>query len=124
MEFWSKMSASSTNRVNSCYNKTAGGIIFEERDEDDKEFCGVYMVVKQAKIIFVNTNLRTSRKHFTIAHELGHHYLGHPLHNGAIICDSDSVFGKISRNKKRSRLLCSLLPDAGKYGQTKADRVF
>ena len=28
------------------------GIIFEERDEDDKEFCGVYMVVKQAKIIF------------------------------------------------------------------------
>lgn len=25
------------------------GIIFEERDEDDEEFCGVYMVVKQAK---------------------------------------------------------------------------
>ncbi len=44
------------------------GIVFEERDEDDEEFCGVYMVVKQAKIIFVNANLRTSRKHFTIAH--------------------------------------------------------
>ena len=70
------------------------GIVLEERDEDDEEFCGVYMVVKQAKIIFVNANLRTSRKHFTIAHELGHHYLGHPLQNGAIICDSDSVFGK------------------------------
>lgn len=55
------------------------GIIFEERDEDDEEFCGVYMVVKQAKIIFVNANLRTSRKHFTIAHELGHHYLGPPI---------------------------------------------
>lgn len=25
------------------------GIVFEERDEDDEEFCGVYMVVKQAK---------------------------------------------------------------------------
>lgn len=101
------------------------GIIFEERDEDDEEFCGVYMVVKQTKIIFVNANLRTSRKHFTIAHELGHHYLGHPLQNGAIICDSDSVFGKNKPGTgKRSRLLCSLLPDAGKYGQTKADRVF
>ena len=80
------------------------GIVLEERDEDDEEFCGVYMIVKQAKIIFVNANLRTSRKHFTIAHELGHHYLGHPLQNGAIICDSDSVFGKnktvFLRNRK------------------------
>ena len=84
------------------------GIIFEERDEDDEEFCGVYMVVNQTKIIFVNANLRTSRKHFTIAHELGHHYLGHPLQNGAIICDSDSVFGKISRNRKKKQTILQL----------------
>lgn len=70
------------------------GIIFEERDEDDEEFCGVYMVVKQTKIIFVNANLRESRKNYTIAHELGHHYLGHPLQNGAIICDNDAIFGQ------------------------------
>ena len=81
------------------------GIVFEERDEEDEEFCGVYMVVKQAKIIFVNANLRTSRKHFTIAHELGHHYLGHPLQNGAIICDSDSVLEKISRNRKKKQTI-------------------
>ena len=90
------------------------GIIFEERDEDDEEFCGVYMVVKQAKIIFVNTNLRTSRKHFTIAHELGHHYLGHPLHNGAIICDSDSVFGKNKPEQEKEAdyfAACFLMPE-------------
>ena len=90
------------------------GIIFEERDEDDKEFCGVYMVVKQAKIIFVNANLRTSRKHFTIAHELGYHYLGHPLQNGAIICDSDSVFGKNKPEQEKERdyfAACFLMPE-------------
>lgn len=90
------------------------GIVFEERDEDDEEFCGVYMVVKQAKIIFVNANLRTSRKHFTIAHELGHHYLGHPLQNGAIICDSDSVFGKNKPEQEKEAdyfAACFLMPE-------------
>lgn len=90
------------------------GIVFEERDEDDKEFCGVYMVVKQAKIIFVNANLRTSRKHFTIAHELGHHYLDHPLQNGAIICDSDSVFGRNKPEQEKEAdyfAACFLMPE-------------
>lgn len=90
------------------------GIVFEERDEEDEEFCGVYMVVKQAKIIFVNANLRTSRKHFTIAHELGHHYLGHPLQNGAIICDSDSVFGKNKPEQEKEAdyfAACFLMPE-------------
>ena len=81
------------------------GIIFEERDEDDKEFCGVYMVVKQAKIIFVNANLRTSRKHFTIAHELGHHYLGHPLQNALLSVIVIAFLGKISRNKKKKQTI-------------------
>lgn len=90
------------------------GIIFEERDEDDEEFCGVYMVVKQTKIIFVNANLRVSRKHFTIAHELGHHYLGHPLQNGAIICDNDSVFGKNKPEQEKEAdyfAACFLMPE-------------
>lgn len=88
-------------------------IIFEERDEDEK-FCGVYMVVKQEKIIFVNSNVRTSRKYFTIAHESGHHYLDHPLQNAAIVCDSASVFRKISRKRNKEAdyfVACFLMPE-------------
>lgn len=90
------------------------GIIFEERDEGDKEFGGVYMVLKQARIIFVDANLRTSRKYFTIVHELLHHYLGHPLQNDAIICDSDSVFGKNKPEQEKEAdyfAACFLMPE-------------
>ncbi|KNY27693.1 ImmA/IrrE family metallo-endopeptidase [Pseudobacteroides cellulosolvens] len=69
------------------------GIKFEERDENDEEFCGVYFVIGEAKIIFVNSNLYEPRKNFTIAHELGHHFLVHPLQDGAIICNKDTIFG-------------------------------
>src|SRR5699024_11942499 len=31
------------------------------------------------------------------------HYLGHPLQNGAIICDSDSVFGKNKPEQEKER---------------------
>ena len=89
------------------------GIVFEERDGDDEEFCDVYMVVKQAKIILVNANLRTSRKHFTIARELDHHYLGHLLKSGAIIRDSDSVFGKNKPEQEKTDYFaaCFLMPE-------------
>lgn len=111
--FGVKYPASSTDRANSCYNEQRG-LYSRERDEDDEEFCGVYMVVKQTKIIFVNANLRTTCKHFTIAHELGHHYLGHPLQNGAIICDSDSVFGKNKPEQEKEAdyfAACFLMPE-------------
>ncbi len=62
-------------------------IVFEERNENDSEFCGIYIELNDMKIIFVNSNMYEPRKNFTIAHELGHHYLGHPLTDGAIICD-------------------------------------
>lgn len=80
-------------------------IVFEERDEDDEDFCGVYMVVKQARIIFVNANLRTSRKHFTIAHELGHHYLGHPYKTALLSVIVIAFLGKISRNRKKKQTI-------------------
>lgn len=69
------------------------GIIFEDRDEDDDEFCGVYIEIEKAKIIFVNANLYPPRKNFTIAHELGHHFLAHPLQDGAIICNTSVILG-------------------------------
>ena len=69
-------------------------ITFEECNEDDEEFCGVYMIRKNKKIIFVNSNLYEPRKNFTIAHELGHDFLGHQLSDGAIICNHEMLFGK------------------------------
>lgn len=69
------------------------GIKFKELNEDDDEFCGVYIVLENTKIIFVNSNLYTPRKNFTIAHELGHHFLSHPLQDGTIICNKDVLFG-------------------------------
>ena len=48
-------------------------IVFEERNEDDSEFCGIYIEINDTKIIFVNSNMYEPRKNFTIAHELGHH---------------------------------------------------
>lgn len=90
------------------------GIVFEERDEDDEEFCGVYMVVKQSKIIFVNANLRLSRKNFTIAHELGHHFLGHTLLNGTILCDKNAVFGQNKPEQEKEAdyfAACFLMPE-------------
>lgn len=67
------------------------GIKFEELDEDDDEFCGVYIVIGNTKVIFVNANLYEPCKNFTIAHELGHHFLGHSLTDGAIICDKSAL---------------------------------
>ena len=52
--------------------------------------------------------------YFTITHELGHHYLGHPLQNGAIICDSDSVFGKNKPEQEKEAdyfAACFLMPE-------------
>ncbi len=89
-------------------------IIFEERDEDDEEFCGVYMVVKKTKIIFVNANLRLSRKNFTTAHELGHHFLGHALQNGTILCDKNAVFGQNKPEQEKEAdyfAACFLMPE-------------
>lgn len=69
------------------------GIKFKELNENDEEFCGVYIVLENTKIIFVNSHLYAPRKNFTIAHELGHHFLAHPLQEGAIICNKDVLFG-------------------------------
>lgn len=79
------------------------GIKFEERYEEDDEFCGVYIVIGNTKIIFVNANLYEPRKNFTIAHELGHHFLGHSLTEGAIICDESALDAKNKGRPEREK---------------------
>lgn len=68
-------------------------ILFREISESD-EFCGIFFVKGNNKGIIVNSNLYDRRRNFTVAHELGHYFLNHPLGNtGTIICDTNAVFG-------------------------------
>ncbi len=90
------------------------GIKFEERDESDEEFCGVYIIIGETKIIFVNSNLYEPRKNFTIAHELGHHFLAHSLKDGAIICNKDTIFGNTKPELEKEAdyfAACFLMPE-------------
>lgn len=45
--------------------------------EDDS--CGMYCIEDDKHKIFVNENMGVGRMNFTIAHELGHHFLSHTL---------------------------------------------
>ena len=90
------------------------GIKFEERDVNDDEFCGVYIVIGETKIIFVNSSLYEPRKNFTIAHELGHHFLAHQLNDGAIICNKDTIFGNNKPEQEKEAdyfAACFLMPE-------------
>lgn len=37
-------------------------IVFEERNEDDSEFCGIYIEINDTKIVFVNSNMYEPQK--------------------------------------------------------------
>jgi len=90
------------------------GIKFEERNENDEEFCGVYIVIGKTRIILVNSNLYEPRKNFTIAHELGHHFLAHSLQDGVIICNQDMIFGNNKPEPEKEAdyfAACFLMPE-------------
>jgi Zn-dependent peptidase ImmA (M78 family) len=45
----------------------------------DDDSCGMYCIQNENRKIYVNQNMNIGRRNFTIAHELGHHFLGHTL---------------------------------------------
>lgn len=45
--------------------------------EDDS--CGMYCIEGDKRKIYINQNMNLGRRNFTIAHELGHHFLSHSL---------------------------------------------
>ena len=94
---------------------TERSIKFAELFSDDEGFCGVYLVDNNKKAIIINSNIYEPRKNFTIAHELGHHYLNHKLDNGVIICDKNAVFGKNKPEREKEAdyfASCFLMPES------------
>jgi Zn-dependent peptidase ImmA (M78 family) len=94
---------------------TERSIKFAEIFADDEEFCGVYLVDDDKKAIIINSNMYEPRKNFTIAHELGHHYLNHKLDDGVIACDNNAVFGKNKPEREKEAdyfASCFLMPES------------
>lgn len=60
--------------------KILNGENIEMIDVDiDDESCGMYCIENDQRKIYVNQNMILGRRNFTIAHELGHHFLDHTL---------------------------------------------
>lgn len=63
------------------------GIKFAENDNFSDKADGFYMVKGDKKAIIINQNIEPEeRKTFTIAHELGHHFIGHCYSGGTMEC--------------------------------------
>lgn len=45
----------------------------------DDDSCGMYCIEDDERKIYINSNMSEGRRNFTIAHELGHHFLSHRL---------------------------------------------
>lgn len=70
------------------------GIIFKEINSSNKDFVGALTKGNSSEksYIFINRNIdNAGRRHFTIAHELGHYFLSHHLKDNSIFCSNTDI---------------------------------
>lgn len=69
------------------------GIKFKEIEENQDDFLGALVKTNSNQnCIIINKNIdNVGRKHFTIAHELGHYFLNHQLNNAFLFCTKSDV---------------------------------
>ncbi|WP_336718253.1 ImmA/IrrE family metallo-endopeptidase [Chryseobacterium mucoviscidosis] len=68
-------------------------IKYKEVLSKNTDFVGALTKNKDQAYIFVNKDIdNIGRKHFTIAHELGHYFLSHNLHSNLGFCTNNDIF--------------------------------
>jgi Zn-dependent peptidase ImmA (M78 family) len=95
-------------------------IKFAESNRFSDEVDGYYMVSKTKKAIIINKNvIPAQRKNFTIAHELGHHFLKHCVIGDSMECkvversEIDDNFSSENKRKEQEANVfasCFLMP--------------
>lgn len=72
---------------------TSEGIKFKEVPSDNNNFVGALTKGNNSQVyIMVNSGIdNMGRKHFTIAHELGHYFLSHHLKQNAFYCSGEKI---------------------------------
>lgn len=76
-------------------------IVFKEINSANNDFVGALTkgLNGQQNYIFVNSSIdNVGRKHFTIAHELGHYFLLHQLKDNAIFCSNTDIVEEGGQN--------------------------
>lgn len=67
-------------------------IKYKEVKSENTDFVGALTKIKNQAYIFVNKDIdNIGRKHFTIAHELGHYFLSHNLHSNLGFCTNNDI---------------------------------
>lgn len=70
----------------------AEGIKFRKIVSANEKFVGALTKANNGQLyIIVNSIENIGRKNFTIAHELGHHFLEHPLQSNSFYCLNDAI---------------------------------
>lgn len=67
-------------------------VLYDEVAEDG--FSGALFCIKGQSVILVNKGQYQPRKHFTMAHELGHYFLKHLEGDGNIACMEQDISGE------------------------------